>query len=83
MDYLIVLAFGFAFGVTFRELPAAWRRVRRAQAAHKPEYDGGLWFADATPDPASSQAQIGDAPVMGKISFRSRPARHAVRRNGR
>lgn len=64
-------------------VPRLWRKVRRAQAAQKPEYADGQWFADTTPDPPLSQAQIGDAPQLNKISFRSAPGRRRVRRNGR
>lgn len=60
-----------------------WRRVRSAQAAQKPEHADGEWFADTTPPPPPSQAQIVDAPVLNKISMRSKPGRRPVRRNGR
>lgn len=64
-------------------IPRVWRKVRRAQAAQKPEYADGQWFADTSPPPPLSQAQIGDAPVVGKISFRSLPGRRRMRRTGR
>lgn len=64
-------------------VPRLWRKVRTAQAAQKPEYADGQWFADTTPPPPLSQAQIGDAPQLNKISFRSAPGRRRVRRTGR
>lgn len=60
-----------------------WRRVRHAQAAQKPEHADGQWFADTTPTPPLPQAQIADAPVLNKVSRRSKPGRVPVRRNGR
>lgn len=64
-------------------LPRLWRKVRRAQAAQKPEYADGQWFAEPTHPAPLSQAQIGDAPVLNKISLRSLPARVRRRRTGR
>lgn len=79
----VVVLLAMALGACLREVPAVWRKVRRAQAAQKPEYADGQWFADTTPPPPPSQAQIGDAPQLNKISFRSVPGRRRVRRTGR
>lgn len=83
MRELIVLVVGLVVGASLRGIPAWWRAQRRAQAAQKPEYADGQWFADTTPPPPLSQAQIADAPQVGKISFRSVPGRRRVRRTGR
>lgn len=82
MRDLIVLVLGLVLGASLREVPRLWRKVRTAQAAQKPEYADGQWFADTTPTPPLSQAQIGDAPQLNKISFRSAPGRRRVRRTG-
>lgn len=83
--YLITLILGVGLGLVLRRIPAFWRAQRRAQAAASQEaaYEGGVWFADTTPPAPPSQAQIGDAPVVSKISLRSRPARPRHRRTGR
>lgn len=85
MEYLVTLAVGVAIGLALRSIPAFWRAQRRAQAAASQEatYADGVWFADTTPPPAPSQAQIGDAPTFSKISLRSRPARSRRRLTGR
>lgn len=77
-----VLALAAGHGLPWA-IPRLWRKVRRAQAAQKPEYADGQWFADTTPPPPLSQAQIGDAPQLNKISFRSLPGRRRVRKTGR
>lgn len=83
MSYAITLVVGVVLGLALRGLPFYWRKARRAQAAQKPEYADGQWFADTTPTPAPSQAQIADAPVLNRTSLRSIPGRRPVRRNGR
>lgn len=85
MDYALTLIVGVGLGLALRSIPAFWRAQRRAQAAASQDgaYADGAWFADTTPPPAPSQAQIGDAPVLNKISFRSLPGRRITRRTGR
>lgn len=79
----VVVLLAMALGASLREVPAMWRKVRRAQAHQEPTYADGDWFPDTTPAPPLSQAQIGDAPQLNKISFRSVPGRRRVRRTGR
>lgn len=85
MSQAIALVVGVVLGLTLRSIPAFWRAQRRAQAAASQEaaYADATWFADTTPPSAPSQAQIGDAPQLNKISLRSRPARVTRRRTGR
>lgn len=85
MGYAISLLVGTVLGLALRSIPAFWRAQRRAQAAASQEavYADGAWFADTSPPPAPSQAQIANAPVFSKISLRSRPARVRRSRTGR